>query len=512
MPRFKEMPMHPSQVIMFSQSVEEALPVDSDVRTFNEVMECIDYLRMESKCFERGCPPYPPSVMVKILGYAYSKGIRSSRKIEEQLKIDVRFIWLAGGLKPDHNTLARFRKQNWKELSELFRDSVRVSCEAGLVFLNVVSTDGSKIEAAASRKQKYGQGRVGREMAAIERILQEAEEVDRAEDEQYGSESGRELPKHLRDAKERKARLEEIAKRLKDEKKKMVVVGEPESRVMNTAEGLRPAYNLQASVDAENQIIVGMKLTQNENDHGFLPEMAEEIESNTGLTPDVSLADTGYGDEATLKWIKESGHNALIPLQPHSQERERNDLFASKCFLRADGRDVLICPAGRELAYKGDYRHGSGTYRNYAATGCQSCSFRNECVGKRRGSRRIDLSIVEDERKRMKERLNSSEGRQLYQLRQETVEPVFGRIKENMGLRRFLLRGFTGAIAETALVCMAHNILKCAACISAGKSKPRITAVLACLGFFTRLVRGLGRQIASPTTYNTFREVSFETA
>ena len=94
-------------------------------------MDCLDYSQIKCKCCATGAPPYPPEVMVNILGYAYSKGIRSSRKIEIALKVDVRFMWLAGGLKPDHNTLARFRRDNEKELKGLFNDSVRICCEAG---------------------------------------------------------------------------------------------------------------------------------------------------------------------------------------------------------------------------------------------------------------------------------------------------------------------------------------------------------------------------------------------
>jgi transposase len=96
--RYKQMPLHRNQVVLISQSVDESLPADSDVRGFDDVMECLDYSAVESKCCDRGCPPYPPNVMVKILGYAYSKGIRSSREIENSLKVDMRFIWLAVGL------------------------------------------------------------------------------------------------------------------------------------------------------------------------------------------------------------------------------------------------------------------------------------------------------------------------------------------------------------------------------------------------------------------------------
>ena len=115
MPRFKEKPLDRSQLMLYGRSVEDAVPSDCDVRGFGDVMSCLDYSRIASKCCERGCPPYPPQEMVKVVGYAYLKGIRSSRRIEEHLNFDVRFIWLAGGLKPDHNTIARFRKGNWEE-------------------------------------------------------------------------------------------------------------------------------------------------------------------------------------------------------------------------------------------------------------------------------------------------------------------------------------------------------------------------------------------------------------
>ena len=126
------------------------------------------------------------------VGLCLFKGIRSSRKIEQHLNYDVRFIWLAGGLKPDHNTIARFRKENWQEFKDLLGQSTRVCCEAGLVFLNVVSTDGK-----------------------------------------------------------------------------------------------RPAYNLQASVDAQSQVLVAMDLTQAENDCGQLPSMSDGVACETGMLPEL---------------------------------------------------------------------------------------------------------------------------------------------------------------------------------------------------------------------------------
>lgn len=461
MPRFKEMPMDPRQLMLYGRSVEDALPQGYDVRVFNEMMDYLDYSALESQHCDMGCPAYPPKTMVKVLGYAYSKNIRSSRRIEEALTIDVRFIWLAGGLAPDHNTIARFRKNSGTELENLFKDSVKLCMRAGLVFLNSVSTDGSKLVAAASKKQIYNQERLEREMKRVERILQEAQDIDQAEDELYGTGNGRQIPQELRDAKVRKEKLQEIAEQLKETQSKNVVSSDSGSRVMKTRNnGKCPAYNLQASVDAENQIIVAMELTASETDHGYLPKMVEQVESNTGAGSDISLADSGYQDEETLKWIEQSNNDVLMPImEPH--EAKRADLFAGRCFVYDDERDVVICPAGRDLVFCGQYKLSSGTYKRYGATACRSCSFHKQCCGKK-ANRRINVSVVAHVRKQMRDRLQTQEGKQLYSLRKQTVEPVFGQMKTNRGFSRLLTHGYAGALAEAALMCLIHNMLKCA--------------------------------------------------
>lgn len=480
MPRYKQMPLDPSQLMLYGQSVEDAVPKDCDVRGFADVMGCLDYSSLESKCSERGCPPYPPMVMVKVLGYAYSKGIRSSRKIEQHLSYDVRFMWLAGGLRPDHNTIARFRKENWQEFKELFGKSARLCCEVGLVSMSVVSTDGSKIRAAASKKQMYTQDRLEREMAAVEKILQEAEEIDRLEDEQDSRDTDEKLPKHLQDAKERRTRLQQIAKQLAASDTKYVVSSEPDSRVMETGDGIRPAYNLQASVDAQSQVIVAMDLTQAVNDYGQLPSMANAVEHVTGLSADTMLVDGGYVDEETLKWTDGCRSDVLMPVSKHWREarRDANDLFANRCFIPDEERDVLMCPAGCELTFRGEYHTASGGYRRYQARDCRSCSFYRQCVADSLKGKRISVSIVEPQRNKMREKLKSADAKRLYALRKQTSEPVFGQIKSNLGLSRFLLSGLEGATAEASLMCTVHNVLKC---MKSGTAMAHVASKCACI-------------------------------
>ena len=459
MPNFKQMPMTPSQVLLFPVSVEESLPKESDVRVLGEAMDMLDWTGFEAGYSETGSPPYPPKVLAKILVYGYSKGIRSSRALEEAAKNDKRYIWLAGGLEPDHTTISRFRKQKAKELREVYRGSVRICGEIGLVLLDVTATDGSKIKARASRRSLYDAKRVERELEAIERIFAEAEEADLLEDELYGSGTGGEIPEELADAAKRKEKLREIAERLKETGRNKLSSTDEECRVMKTTDGLRPGYNVQMTVDTASGVIVAADVTNKETDNRQLAGQIEQVAENTGKRPGVALADGGYSDEETFAALRDMSQEAIVPPQQKAQEKGRNDLFASKCFQKDEERDTLLCPAGRELRYYREVKIGNGRYKEYRAFGCRSCSFYDECVTvKCKSGRAVQISIVAAERQAMIEKLETPEGRRLYSLRQQTVEPVFGNIKANMGLSRFGLDGLAGASAETWLICIAHNL------------------------------------------------------
>ena len=135
------------------------------------------------------------------------------------------------------------------------------------------------------------------------------------------------------------------------------------------------------------------------------------------------------------------------------------DLFASKCFLKEDGQDALICPAQRRLRFYRQVRCSSGTYREYRAFGCRDCSFYTQCVtGHCKSGRAVQISVVAEQRQKILDKLKTSQGRQLYALRQQTVEPVIGNIKWNRRLDRFLLDGKEGAGSEVWLACSAHNL------------------------------------------------------
>jgi hypothetical protein len=251
-------------------------------------------------------------------------------------------------------------------------------------------------------------------------------------------------------------------------------------------------------VDSANGVIVAADVTDAERDNGQLGGQLRQVEENTGLSPDVSLADTGYSDEATYKYLAESGQDALIPPQRQPQEKNRKDLFASKCFLKHESKDILICPAGRELSFRRVVSSSSGHYRVYTASNCRECSFYAECVTcKIKTCRIVQVSIVAEQRDNMQERLTTPEGRELYALRQQTVERVFANIKSNMGLRRFLLTGKNGAASEIWLAFMAHNLMiyvKRLACDTTSLvRKTNWNPIEAVLGCSNRLLGGFRR-------------------
>ena len=149
-----------------------------------------------------------------------------------------------------------------------------------------------------------------------------------------------------------------------------------------------------------------------------------------------------------------------MPLREQFRVKGRDDLFSSKCFLPHPDRDVLICPAGRELVFRTQWRDRSA-YRQYVASDCQSCSFYRQCVKTKYGSRRVNVNVMASERRLLIDKLESPEGKKLFRLRSQIVEPVFGQIKSNRSFERFLAWGLKGASAEAAIACIAHNVMKC---------------------------------------------------
>jgi hypothetical protein len=372
-----------------------------------------------------------------VLLYAYAIGVRSSRQIERRCTEDLAFRVLAGNQAPDHVTIARFRVRHEQALAGFLVASLRLCAAAGMIKLGTVALDGTKVAANAA---SHTLDKLEREVA---KILRQAAEADQREDLQHGQTRGDQLPAALASKAGRLARLRQakaqleaeaaqrqrryqqrvaalaaaarakgkqprshIKPRRRDEApnpKATANVTDPDSRFMHTRRGSTQGYNAQA-VTTLGQVIVAAELTQQANDLQQLAPMLAATAATLAAAgipgrPGRLLADAGYWTIANLTQLP-------------------------------DAPELLIPPA----------RHGR--------------------QGKPRKDGKPTASRSDGLRAAMTAKLASEDGKACYAMRQQTIEPVFGQLKEQQGGRRFLRRGLAACEAEWKLLCGTHNLLK----------------------------------------------------
>jgi transposase len=387
-----------------------------------------------------GHPAYDPKTLLGVLLYGYATGVRSSRQIERRCVEDLAFRVLTGNQAPDHVTVARFRARHQQALAGFLVESLKLCAVAGLVRLGVVALDGTKVAANAADRANRTLAKLEDEVAEI---LREAAETDQREDRQHGPTQGDELPAELASPSGRLARLQQAKARLEAEAaerqrryqqrvaqvaaaahargrkpranikprrqdealnpKAVANATDPDSRFLHTRNGTVQGYNAQAVV-TEHQVVVAATLTRHANDLQQLHPMLEAVDQTLAAAqiqdrPGTLVADSGYWSIANL---------TTIPNAP----------------------ELLVWPA---------------------ATGR---------TGKPRKDGKPSQSKSDGLRAAMFAKLASEQGKACYATRKQTVEPVFGQLKERQGARRFLRRGLAACEAEWKLLCGTHNLLK----------------------------------------------------
>ena len=412
-------PYDQDSLLLMPPSLHDWVDPDGLAAFLNDLVEELDlgpFLAAHDE--PRGMPPYHPRLMLKILLYGYAIGVRSSRKLEERLAADINFMFLAGQARPDHKTIAEFRRRHLATFEGLFLDALRLCRAAGLAKLGRVAIDGTKVKANASKHKAMSYGRMAEREAGltaeVQRILAEAEAVDAAEDQLYGDARGDELPPELRRRETRLARIRAAKAALEAEARERTGdpdavpdakaqrnFTDPESRIMlSKPDGWIYGYNPQLAVDDGHQVIVATSLSADPTDTAALPALVDQIETNTGRRPGKVLADAGYASDDNLAHLAERGIDAYV----------------------ATRRDKHSAPA--PSAPRG----------------------------------RIPAGLTR--RERMARKLATKRGRAEYRRRKAIVEPVFGQTKEARGFRRFHLRGRVKVTAEWHLVCAVHNLAK----------------------------------------------------
>lgn len=420
----------------------------------------------------RGQPPFSVEMMVTLLVYSYSVGVFSSRKIAAACERNLAFLAIVGGQRPDFRTISEFRKHHAAAMRPLFIAVLRMAGELGMVKLGNLSTDGTKVEANASRHKAMSYGYMTKELARleheIEQLLAQADCVDAEQDAALGSRRGDELPDELKRREERMAKIHVAKERLEAEAhtraeeeqrrrdaadaerqaagkkrrgkepapvdptpddKAQTNFTDPDAKIMKRSnKGFDYCYNAQAVVDSENQIILAAETTAAANDKQQAVPLAQAAVANLAAAgierprdeqgqprPIPNTADTGYYSAENVQGVTEAG------LDPYF----------------AVGRDKHHAPqAGPLAAASSDSAHAATPPPDSGGT------------------------PDENPKAAMAQKLRTPTGRALYAARKHIVEPVFGQIKRIRGFRKFLLRGLELVSAEWQLICLTHNLLK----------------------------------------------------
>lgn len=465
-----------SQNFLLPPSLDEFVPEEHEVRIISEVVDTLDLSPLLSQYEGGGAPAYHPAMMLKVIVYAYSLGIYSSRRIAQELKTDTAFMFLSGLQAPDFRTICLFRAQHAPILPDLFVEVVRLCASLGMVGLGHIAFDGTKLRANASLK-KQGRDKEGLEKEIecikeqVRRMIEASAQIDEIEEKSYPDGDGSEITKGLRKREHRLKKLQEAREILEREKLEKVNITDPDSRLMqDSRKMIQPSYNGQIAVDAKEQVIVAAEVSQNTTDHHEFRRMVERVEQNLGTLPKEASADAGYSSYENLEYARQKGLDAYMPddfFEALEKKEPAEKKYHKSNFRYDQARDAYICPEGRDLRrYQELKRPGKPPFIIYRGVSCRQCGVKRECT--RGPARRITRDGRECLVEAMREKLRNEEGREIYKKRLYTVEPVMGHLKWNPRKLMMTLRGLVKVRGEFLLMCLVHDVKKVVKAVLAG--------------------------------------------
>ena len=512
-PRFKPCRQH--EDMLFPPNVSELIPGQAMVRVVDSIVEGMDASKLRALYPGGGAPAHDPSMMLKVVLFAYASGIYSSRKIAKATSENINFMWLTGMRPLDHNTINRFRSERIRPIFEdVFFEVIAVLAEAGYVTLDTYFLDGTKLEANANkftfvwkkstdRYQEALRKKVRAHLAAVDELNDEEEALAPEEPSQVDSstieEAARRINERLAGKRERGEGADDEEKELKKASRaierdylprmrkyeeQQETFGSRNSfsktdpdatfmRMKDDAMGngqLKAGYNVQAGT--EDQFIVDVTVHQRPGDTACAIPHLEHLKGRIGHLPKDIVADAGYGSEENYHYLEGQGVNAYVKHNEFFREcrnkKWREDEMRPANWAYDEASDTYVCPSGRELGFvreqirKSDLGFES-TIREYACGGCSGCPKRGKCFKSKDPDACKTLSVnprLTAYKKRASAMLHTEEGSRLRKKRGIDVETVFGDIKRNHGFTRFLLRGLEKVTHEFRLVAAGHNIRK----------------------------------------------------
>lgn len=496
-----------NQTLLFPGTLDEMIPENHPARLVSKVIDTIDIRAIHRKYKGGGTSAYHPRLLLKILVYGYLTNTYSSRKLEEQVRQNIYFMWLTGMVTPDHHTINRFRGEKLNGiLKEIFSQIVQLLMHEGLVTLKeAVFVDGTKIESVANRYTfvwgkaiqkskerikaqldelwKYAQGIAAEELkdqtevtfeaVTKEKVEEVIEKIDKALEHK---DVPQEVKQKIRYAKKNwPSNLD----RYEDQEKKLngrnsYSKTDEDATFMRMKEDhmqngqLKPAYNLQLST--QDQFILNYSLHQNPADTLTLKPHLNQFKELYNQYPAAAVADAGYGSSENYTFLEKNDVEAYVKFANFDKAQKTSKkamvTLSPDAFAYEETSGELTCPAGNAMTHLYDKIEKTSTgyertISTYTAHSCSTCPMKEKCVKPGHENRDVAIDLnLRRYKKKVTELLLSELGVRYRKKRPIDVESVFGNIKSNHGFKRFKLRTKNKAEIEIGLICIAQNLRK----------------------------------------------------
>lgn len=443
------------QVHMLPACIEDWISADHPARFIREFVEELDLVKLGfpvSSGGTQGRPRYSTKLLLRVWLYGYYEKVHSTRLLEKACAERMGFVWLCGMHRPDHNSLWRFWTQNRAGLSALFRQSVRVAMNLKMVGFVTQAVDGTKIQSCSGTRSSCDKASLQRQLDRLDEKIEALEgQLEQAGD----SGIDESLPRQLQRKSALRERVREALSAVEDGQARHLHPNEPDARRMGVDGRNRFGYNAQAVVDAQEQIIVATDAVNDPNDKAQLEPMIEQAAEVTGRDCAQTLADGGYACGEQIE--KTEDKNVIMPLPSGSRNKDENPYHASQ--FRYDAQsDQVVCPQGRRIPFQRERRRGEAIIRVYRSVNtCKGCPVRSLCTKDRHG-RTIEIAPWHQALERHRQKMSTAEAEEAYQMRARTIEPVFGWIKNNDGLRRWSFRGLEKVKVQWKMLCTSRNL------------------------------------------------------
>ncbi len=486
-----------NQINLFPVSLDQSIEADNEVRIIDLFVDSLsikDY-GFRTDFTENGRPAYHPSDLLKLFIYGYLNKVRYSRDLEKECRRNIEVIWLLKCLKPDHNTIANFRRDNPKAIKKVFRATVQIARHFDLIGGKLIAGDSTKLRAQNSKKNNYNQAKIDRHIAYIDNKL---EEYTRALAEN-DRDNRKQIEDEIKKQQKRKDNYRDLEKQLKDSGEPQISISDPESRQIMIRNNITEvAYNVQTTSDAKNNLPIDYKVT-NQNDSKAMGNMVQRAKSILRTNDFTVLYDKGFHTGSELKTAQELGIETIvaIPAVPLTSQAPDHD-YNYEHFIYNKEADTYTCPQGQVLRTNGSwYKQVSSSgsiswVKHYKTKACRKCTVRSQCT-KSQKERLIQRSEYADYYER--NRKNFEEKEHLYKRRQSIVEHPYGTLKRQWGFSYILTKkGMDRASSDVGLMLVAYNFRRIVNILTIDRLKEYLRILVLLFSSEIDLLQGILKQ------------------